>query len=185
MTTTLSYNILNISWTIFGISIGAFVFWYTINENKFNNLILKSDSVSDYERLSLTAMKNEKVKQSFICVVYIFINLLALCVVSGCYFIVSPQFNGIDIYIQTLLIFAMYMSTNTLAQLIIHALILPIIEMRNENKKMALDIENISKKEFEMSVVKLEKTIQELNDELKQTIDNIKNMINYDKFFDI
>ena len=157
MTTTLSYNILNISWTIFGISIGAFVFWYTINENKFNNLILKSDSVSDYERLSLTAMKNEKVKQSFICVVYIFINLLALCVVSGCYFIVSPQFNGIDIYIQTLLIFAMYMSTNTLAQLIIHALILPIIEMRNENKKMALDIENISKKEFEMSVVKLEK----------------------------
>ena len=36
-----------------------------------------------------------------------------------------------------------------------------------------------------MSVVKLEKTIQELNDELKQTIDNIKNMINYDKFFDI
>ena len=79
----------------------------------------------------------------------------------------------------------MYMSTNTLTQLIIHALILPIIEMRNENKKMALDIENISKKEFEMSVVKLEKTIQELNDELKQTIDNIKNMINYDKFFDI
>lgn len=162
-------DIINIQWTIFGISIAVFLFWHVFvskhwettkdlesADNNDNKLINKKKHYEKREDYSID------LSTCLISGVLLSINLVVILIATlGVYFIWREN----TIVLQTLIIFSFYMCTNTICSLL-QDVILPLFNQKkilyNKNKLSIYE-----KKEYALLQMLSDKEIECLEDILK------------------
>lgn len=132
-------EVINIQWTIFGISITVFVFWHVFTSERWKNYILaeKAEGNNLFKNKKYYEQKennNLELSSSLISVVFLTVNLILILIATGGVYLISQKNTTL---LQTLLIISFYMCTNTILGLLLD-IILPLFKQKkqlyNENK---------------------------------------------------
>lgn len=142
------FEVLQIEWTIFTISIALFIFWPTIMskyllQNK-PEFVTKDNPISHFESLCKKRAFYIDLKWTTSSILYIIVNLVSIILST-----LNAIFYEYNILTQTVLIFSFYMCTNTIFTFMIDIVKAILILRKNYLKeyKVTVDEYNKAKKE--------------------------------------
>lgn len=166
-------EVINIQWTIFGISVTVFVFWHVFTSERWKNYILtgKEEGNSLFKKKKYYEQKennNLELSSSLISVVFLTVNLIIILIATGGVYLISQNNT---IFLQTWVIFSFYMCTNTILGLLLD-IILPLFKQKkqlyNENK-----LSEYEQKEYDL--------LKSLPDELIEFLEALLKLCDFDE----
>lgn len=160
-------SIMPILWGIFGISVSIFVLWNTILE-KSSNIDNQEEAVNARRKYAQILAKQErrvKLKDSLINIIYFSVNILSLCFASACVYLTRTKIGLME---QCALLFAFYLSTNTLVTVLNNIIITPTV------KKVYNQIKNNKVSQKELDKAKEEAKAEQLLYQVLEVIINNK-----------